>query len=185
MHLGPLIHQKSYEKIEYLLRRHPITFVPKLFLSAILLLVPVIVVQLGITLFPTILQNQSLYVSGAVLGTMYYLTIILLFYGFFIDYYLDIWVVTNDRILDMEQRGIFARTVTEFDINEVQDVTTEINGFIATLFHYGNLRVTTSSSNAGIVFYQIPDPNTIRSRIIALADEDRKYHAALPSVPKN
>jgi membrane protein YdbS with pleckstrin-like domain len=176
MHLGPLIHQKSYEKIEYLLRRHPITFVPKLFIFLILLIIPVIIEKFSVVLFPGILQNQSIYVSGIVLGTIYYMTTILLFYGFFIDYYLDIWVITNDRIIDMEQRGIFARTITEFDLFQIQDITTEINGLAATLFHYGNISVTTSSSNSGIVFYQIPDPNSIRSKIITLAEEDRKYH---------
>lgn len=176
MHLSSIIHLKPYEKIEYVLRRHPITFVPKLFSFIILILIPIIVSIIGKSIIEAVSANPSAYATIIVLGVMYYLTIFLLFYSFYIDYYLDIWVVTNDRVLDMEQQGMFSRTITEFDLYQIQDITTDIKGVFATLFRYGNITITTSSSTTGIIFYQIPGPDAIRSHILTLAEQDRKYH---------
>ena len=40
------------------------------------------------------------------------------------------WIITNDRILDIEQHGLFARTVSELRLHRVQDVTAEIKALI-------------------------------------------------------
>lgn len=73
----------------------------------------------------------------------------LLMYGFVLwtDYYLDVWIITNERLIDIQQRGLFDRTISELGMNNVQDVTIEVRGIIATFLKFGNLTVQTASQS--------------------------------------
>ena len=178
MYLPQFIKQKSYEKIEYILHRHPITFVPVAALFIILLAVPVAVYFLINSLFPTILAHPLIYPPAVLAASVYYLSIYLFFYGEFIDFYLDLWIVTSDRIIDIEQHGLFSRIISEMDLYRTQDVTVNIKGFIPTIFNYGTVNVKTAAADVDIIFSNIPDPNKIRQALIHLAEQDRKYHHA-------
>jgi membrane protein YdbS with pleckstrin-like domain len=176
MHLSQVIKQKSYEEIVFHLRRHPITFLPVIFLFLILLTVPLIIYFLISNLYPTLLDGAILYPLAVLGASIYFLSIYLFFYGQFIDYYLDLWIVTNDRIVDMEQLGLFRRTTTEVDLFRIQDVTANIKGVFPTIFDYGDVVIKTASANLNIVFRNVSNPNKIREELIRLADEDRAYH---------
>jgi len=178
MSVSDFIKQKTYEKVEYLLRRHPITFLSKFFLFLILLSIPIIVYFLFITLFADLLASEIIFALAVLLASVYYLSIILFFYTQFVVFYLDIWIVTNDRIIDVYQHGLFSRTISEFDLYRIQDVTVEIKGLFASLFNYGIVNIKTASGNANITFYNIPNPNEVRETLVQLAEDDRKYHHA-------
>lgn len=178
MDIRTAIKQKSYEKIEHTLRRHPLTFVPIVLLFLLMLAAPFGAYLLVNSMFPELLAKDSLLYPVIVLGTsMYYLISYLFFYVRFIDYYLDVWIITNDRLLDIEQHGLFNRVVTELDLYRIQDVTANITGVISTIFRYGDVVVTTASANATIVFKNIPNPNHVRQELIRLAEEDRIHHS--------
>lgn len=178
MHLSYFVHQKSYEHIEYALRRHWITFIPTIVIVLVMLGVPVVVYFLVQNLFPDLLSGPISYPLTILFGSTYALFTFLFFYIHFIDYYLDLWIITNDRIVDIEQKGLFNRTVTELELFQIQDVTSTVEGIIATVFHYGNVTVTTASLTQSIIFKQVPNPDFIRQELIRLADGDRKFHTA-------
>jgi membrane protein YdbS with pleckstrin-like domain len=176
MHVERLIKKKSYEEIIFVLRRHPITFVPMLFLFSLLLAVPAGLYILLSSLFPALFLSPIFY-PILILGlSTYLLSIYLFMFAQFIDFYLDIWIVTNDRIVDIEQFNLFSRSISELDLFRIQDVTTDVHGFFATLFDYGNVTVKTASQNVNIIFKDVPNPNFIRQKIIEVSDVDRSYH---------
>ena len=176
MAVADLIKQKSYEKIEYVLRRHPLTFVPIFVLFFVLMLVPVLVYFLIDNLYPNLFLLDTAFAIAILLGSVYYLSIYLFFYAQFIDYYLDIWVVTNDRIVDTEQKGLFSRSTTELDLFRIQDVTATTEGMFKTIFHYGDVSISTASNNSHIIFRDVLNPNEIREELIRLSHEDRIFH---------
>ena len=176
MGVSDIIKKKGYEKVIFVLHRHPITFIPIIFLFIILLLVPVAVYFLISTIYPSLLFKAPIFQLGVLLGSIYYLSIYLFFYAQFIDFYLDIWIVTNDRIVDIEQNNLFNRTITEVDLFRIQDVTTNVEGVFPTIFKYGVVDIKTASINTNIQFKNVPNPNHVREQLIRLADEDRKFH---------
>jgi membrane protein YdbS with pleckstrin-like domain len=178
MLLSKLIQQKSYERIEYVLRRHPLTFVPNVLMFLVLLAVPFALSLLLSSAFPDLFADAVIYPMIVLAIAGYLLLTTLFFYTQFVDYYLDIWIVTNDRVIDIEQFGLFSRSITEIDLFRLQDVTTDIHGVFATFFKYGNVTLTTASSNPNIVFRNISNPNQIRNDLISLSHEDRRYHKA-------
>ncbi len=176
MNIKHLFKLKSYEHIVMLLRRHPIFLLWDIILFAILAAIPVGVALILQTISPALLTGPITMPIVAVLGSIYYLAIWLFVFSMVLDYYLDIWVVTNDRLIAVEQRGLFSRTVSEMDLWMIQDVTSEVNGIGATIFGYGKLSVQSAAEQARFHFENVHNPNIIRQHILDLADEDRKYH---------
>ncbi|MHB1316265.1 MAG: PH domain-containing protein [Minisyncoccota bacterium] len=63
-------------------------------------------------------------------------------------YYLDVWYVTEKRIIDVDQKKIFHREVSNLRFDKIQDVTVEVQGFIATWFDFGNVKVQTAAEDS-------------------------------------
>ncbi len=182
LYLKKFIAQKSYEKIVYFLRRDTIVFVNQIILFVFLLAIPVGLYFFLQTTFPSLLLDSLIYPLLVLLASVYYLTVWIVFFTAFIDYYLDFWIVTNDRIVNVEQR-LFARTVSELELYKIQDVTGESKGFLQTMFNYGNVYVQTAGATERFTFEEVPKPREVASRIIALAEEDRKYHSKETHAP--
>ena len=91
-------------------------------------------------------------------------------YGFmlWIDYFFDIWIITSERIINIEQKGMFARKASELRFQKIQDITTEVSGFMPTIFNYGDVRIQTAGENEEFIFRTIPDPYNIKNIIMSL-----------------
>src|SRR3990167_8508351 len=107
MQLSHFIRQKPYEHIEHLLRRHPFTFLPKIGFFLLLTTLPIILIFMLKAIFPTLFTHEIYFPILILVGSTYFLFITLFFYTEFTDYYLDLWIITNDRIIDVEQLGLF------------------------------------------------------------------------------
>lgn len=160
----------------YVLRRHPITFIPKILLFLVLLSVPFLLFFIFREAFSEILENPIASTTLILGASAYTLGIILFFYTIFTTFYLDVSIVTNDRIVDIQQHGLFSRVSSEMDLFRIQDVTAEVKGVFATFFDYGTVYVQTASNHAPLIMNDISHPNHIRDSLIELSHEDRKYH---------
>ncbi len=176
MNVAHFLELKSYEHVQYVLRRHWFTFLPKIVLFLVLIAIPLLVHAMIANIYPQIFEGDIAFTLSILLMSCYYLGIILFFYTQFIVFYLDMWVVTNDRIVDIEQIGLFSRTISELDLFRIQDVTSDVHGFFATLLKYGVVTIKTASNNIHIVFKDVSHPDLIREQLIRLSHEDRKYH---------
>ncbi|MFA5986723.1 MAG: PH domain-containing protein [Parcubacteria group bacterium] len=89
-------------------------------------------------------------------------------YGFVIwfDYYLDIWIMTTERIVNVEQKGLFSRQVSELKYRSIQDVSTEVKGFFPTIFNFGDLTVQTAAEQSRFIFRSVGNPYEIKSQIV-------------------
>jgi uncharacterized membrane protein YdbT with pleckstrin-like domain len=89
----------------------------------------------------------------------------------FTNYYLDVFVVTNERIMHIEQLGLFRRRIAELRLERIQDVTIEQFGFLATMLHFGTIRVQTAAETEEFVFSSIPEPMRVKELIMAAQRE--------------
>ena len=177
MSISELIHQKTYERIVFFLHRNLITFVPVILTFIFLLSAPIAVGYLLRGLFIPWWEN-SLYQPLMILfGSAYFLSIFMFFYSYFVTFYLDVWIITNDRLVDIRQVSLFSRTIAEVDLYQIQDATSEVMGFWASIFNYGNIYLQTAGPVPRFVLYNVYDPNHLREKILDLSAEDKKYHA--------
>lgn len=181
MSLSNIIHQKPYEKIIMVRRRHPITFVPYILFSALLLFAPAGLYWLvANSSLASLFQSQAGYVVVVLGGSIYYLSCLLFFYTHFVTFHLDLWIITNDRLLDMEQKSLFYRTISEVDLHQIQDASSEVHGLFPSIFGYGNIILQTAGPTPKFYFKNVANPNQLREQILHLASEDRKFHEKPP-----
>lgn len=165
------------EKVIKIVRKDLFIMFKRIVAFSLLLAILIGFVIILFTLYPTV--NESDFYPAIVLAASAYLLYIWLFFFFtFIDYYLDTWIITNERIINIEQEGFFSRTISDLRLFRVQDVTSEVKGVLPTMFGYGNVYVQTAGEQNRFNFEQVPDPDGIRDIIIRLAEMDRAKQTA-------
>jgi hypothetical protein len=96
----------------------------------------------------------------------------------FTRYYLNQWIVTNTRIVAIQQYGYFSREVSSVLLVKVQDVQSDTQGIFETLLGYGQLEVQSAGTQEHFIMDGISDPPGLRDLIMreiaALHAEDNK-----------
>ncbi len=99
---------------------------------------------------------------------LYLLWFLALWVGFFVawtDYYLDVWQVTDRRIIDVEQKGLFHRDEASVRFENIQDITIDTRGFLATIFDFGDLRVQSAGERREFIIQNVAHPQAMKLRI--------------------
>jgi uncharacterized membrane protein YdbT with pleckstrin-like domain len=174
--LKNLPNQKEFEKTVLAIRRHwvmPLKITLLFLLGAAL---PVIFYYITQVSYPELLRGEATYAIFILVLSAYVLAIWLLYFNSLIDYYLDVWIVTNERIINIEQKGLFSRTIAELKLYRIQDAKAEVKGIIHTLLDYGTITVQTAGEEAHFVFKQCPEPYRISRQILEMVEQDRQRH---------
>lgn len=83
-------------------------------------------------------------------------------------YVFNALVITTERVLDLDQRGVFQRTVSDASYARIQDVSFSVKGIWQTLFHYGTLTIETAGSSTHIVVPGVHHPEAVHDAIMRL-----------------
>lgn len=167
----------SGEIIIKTVRKHIFILIEKIFLFSFLIILPFVFYYIfGELVLPKILESEIFFPIFIFCVSFYYLFIWLFFFFSFIDYYLDIWIITNERIIDIRQDGFFSRTIAEQRLFRVQDVASEVHGVLPTIFKYGDVHIQTAGAKQRFVFDDVPHPEKIRDLIIKQAERSKFIH---------
>ncbi len=164
------------EHIVFFLRRHPITMISLMLGYLFLVGSPFAVIFYIQTMQPLWLESQTTILLFVLGGSLFFLFAWLFLFQAFMDFYLDIWIVTNRRILNIEQTGLFSRTISELRLYRVQDVTSTITGFLHTMFSFGDVEIQDAGQKIRFRFEDISNPNHVSKTILELAEIDRREH---------
>jgi uncharacterized membrane protein YdbT with pleckstrin-like domain len=117
--------------------------------------------------FPDYLEGNS---QSIILFMQSFIMLIIWIYGFmiWIDYYFDVWIITSERVINIEQKGLFNRGVSELMYAKIQDVSTEVMGFLPTIINYGDVKIQTASEDKEFLFRTVSDPYRIKDIIMNL-----------------
>ncbi len=86
----------------------------------------------------------------------------------------DVWLVTNQRLVDSVRRHWFHREVSSADLVDIQDVAMLRSGFLQTALDFGDLNVQTASELQRFVLAKIPDPAAVLTILDRTRDEARR-----------
>lgn len=152
------------ERIVAKVHRHWIFIALRVFALAVLLVLPWLLVVLLDRLNILSLTAGSV-ASYVAVWALWGLVLWAMFWQFWTTYYMDIWVVTNKRIIDIDYLRLFDRNIAMLRFERVQDVTTHVQGIIGTLLRYGSVVVQTAGSDKEFVIDQIANPESLRDII--------------------
>lgn len=160
--------KEESEEIILLLRRHPITNLGKIFISLVLILAPLL-----FSVFPIFSFLPARYQFVGLL--FWYIIVIAYTLEFFLDWFFNVCVLTNETVFDVDFTNLIYREISEADFSHVQDVTVRMGGVFRTIFDYGDVYVQTAGEVPRIEFEAIPHPDRV-ARIIRdmCSKEERK-----------
>jgi hypothetical protein len=164
--------QHENEHIILFLRRHWFIFLMRIFLVVTSVIALIFIYFLLSAINNNFAESEyhNLLLFGESLAMLFVWNF---FFILWLDYYLDVWIVTNERIINIEQRGFFYRNISELKHSKIQDVTSEIIGVIPTFLDYGNIYVQTAGEVGRFTFNQIPNPNYVKNVIVELQEKER------------
>lgn len=131
------------EKIITSVRKHWFVVLRTLAIFVILVLIPPVI----LSVLPLVTADFNTELIGMLVNfffSLYLMALFLSLFLFWMDYYLDMWIITDRRIIDIEQKGLFRRAISEIPLTRVQDVTIEIHGIIETFLKFGTIRIQTA-----------------------------------------
>lgn len=146
------INLKAGEKILLVVHRHWIIIAWQIISTLILLMLPMLIVVFG-SVFETYTDLTPLRPFLFFGTTIYWMIVVAGFFLSWIRYWLDVWIITTERVVAIDQIHLFNRKITEFSLSRVQDVTVSVPNILATFMHYGNITVQT----AGEINFSIYD----------------------------
>jgi Bacterial PH domain len=87
------------------------------------------------------------------------------------SYFLDLWIITDRRIIVIDQFGFFNRKVSNFRLERMQDIKVSVVGIIPTLLNFGTLKAETAGSReSNFVSPALPDPRGLQALIQTAMD---------------
>ncbi len=99
--------------------------------------------------------------------------------GFIIwtNYFLDLLILTDKKVIEVEQKSLFSREISSFGLNRIQDVTIEIHGVIATFLDFGDVHIhTAGSGHKEFILKDARHPANVKTRILEQQEIIKNNH---------
>ena len=167
---------QSQESVLLLARRHWMYLYPKLLLQALVGLLPIVLLTTIASVGPGLSGTTGVIVLILDLLWAGYWVVRIYFTWF--RYNNDIWVVTNQRIVDSLRRHWFHHRMASADLIDVEDIAVQREGPLPTMFNFGDLRCQTAGTEPNFILAGIPNPANVLSQLDAARDAARQQRMA-------
>lgn len=145
--------QRPDEVVQLVRAQHWIVLTPAVLICIVSLVIPYIVLQFlagKYIVFPLIGYTLA---AVTYLGSRMY------------AFTNSVMILTNERILNVIQKGFFQRQIVEAELSRIQDVSSTHKGVAQTMFRYGDVIIRTASESI-LKLTNVPDPYQIQQAIV-------------------
>src|SRR3990167_3638391 len=146
------------EEVLLVFRKHPIVMRKGLILCMLAIL-------LG-TVPALIKPEMSYFFGGLAFG---FLLGILLFTPSWISWYYSVFIVTDQRLIQITQKGLFHKSVVDLSLSQIQMVNYEVAGLQATLLGFGTILMQTYVGD--LVIHDVHHPARIQKKMLNILRE--------------
>lgn len=153
--------QRDGEELLFVFRRHIIAM-RKGFYG---LLIPFAILSIPPLIWQDNLELFLLPLIGLTIG-------LLIFSYHFIMWYFTVYIVTNQRIRQVTQKGFFGKNVVELRLSKIQNISYNIPGFSGEVFKFGTLVIQTLVGD--LIIHKVDHPEEVYNKLQDAAE------AALP-----
>lgn len=125
--------QREGEEVQFVFRRHFLTAK-----SGVIFLILMIMIGVGLTLlWPNNMMIFETFLALILVGVLGFL------YSYML-WYFSIYIVTNQRICQISQRGLFKKSVVDLGLDKIQSISYGVSGIRAGLMGYGTIVIQTA-----------------------------------------
>jgi len=163
--------QQVDEQVVIFLRQHLIVNLGWVIVAIIMAIAPTVV-------FPFILSSLKLPfaipIGYLVVGTIFWYVAA---FGFviasFLRWYFNIYIVTNERVVDVDFLHLLYKELSEARLVDIQDITYKTGGLLETLFNYGNVYIQTAGTEPNFEFLAVPNPEVVVQTVSELIEKEK------------
>lgn len=159
--------QDPEEKIVLLLRKHPITNLWWIIVAVFLISVPGFFDSYS---FLPFLPRGFHFVASL----LWYLVTVAFILENFLSWFFNVYIVTDERIIDVDFHNLIYREISETKIDKIQDVTFTMGGVMSAFFNYGNVIIQTAGTVPNFDFQAVPEPASVVKILQQLRTEEEK-----------
>lgn len=159
------------EAVIKLTRRHWMFLWPRTILWTLLAIAPPIVLYWLLFQVGDVggVAAQAFWIVAAVYLLFWAVRIFLNWY----QYNNDMWVITNQRIVDVIKPNPLGLKISTADLVNIQDMTVERHGIFQTALNYGDVNCQTAADNRDFVMGGVPQPQELQLLIDKERDRER------------
>ncbi len=159
--------QEEDEKIILIVRQHPIVNVPWILATVILLLLPSIWDYL-----PWAGMMPGRFVTMTIV--LWYLLVTAFVFEKFLDWYFNVYIVTDERVVDIDFFGLIYKNMTVIKLDSIQEINYTQAGGIAAIFNYGDVFIQTAAERRQLDFLRVANPNMVVDILYKLLQEEEQ-----------
>ncbi|GAB4026390.1 MAG: hypothetical protein Fur0011_1950 [Candidatus Microgenomates bacterium] len=159
--------QEDEEAIVLFMRQHFLVNIPWIIISIFMLTLPSVFVffppyaALSTGFQFVVSLGWYLFVSGYALAKL-------------MGWFFNIYIVTDERIVDVDFKNIFFRKISTAKIEEIQDINVQSSGSFETFFGYGSVFIQTAAEVPEFEFVAIPHPDRVGKILNQLIDHEEQ-----------
>lgn len=90
----------------------------------------------------------------------------LLFFPAWIGWYYSVFIVTDQRLIQISQKGLFHRSVVDLGLSQIQMVNYEIAGLQETILRFGTIMIQTYVGD--LVIHEVHNPAKIQKQFLSI-----------------
>ncbi|HLF71069.1 MAG TPA: hypothetical protein VI759_02810 [Dehalococcoidia bacterium] len=154
------------ERVLLMVRRHWVYLWPIALLHALFGIVPVVLAAFVLDAIGVMDDIGGVF--WIVAGVYLLFWAVRIFLGWY-RYHNDIWVITNQRIVDSLKSNPLSLRIATADLVNIQDMTVERDGLLRTMLDYGDIVCQTAAELQEFRLVGVPDPRDVQ----ALVDRER------------
>jgi len=159
--------QKPQEKTVLVVRRHWFWVLSPAIFAFLLALLPFLI-YLFISSMPFYPAVSNFYWF---LVSFHFLILWSAFFYMLMLYFLNAVIITDQRVIQNNQKGFFNYDMIEIKLEKIQDISVKIVGPIATFLDFGDLEIQTAGTQVKFHFNGLPQPQKIKDLIMDLAEK--------------
>lgn len=159
--------QQEHEQILLVTRKHWMVLAKEVAVWLLFVAILMLFDNVVIPHYPILTRAPMIQIVNLV-KSIYLMFLVGGIFTIWILYYLNYQIVTNERVVDVDQKSLLHHSTTEVHLSQVEDVTSEIKGFLGNFLNYGHVYVQTAGAKARFEFDYVPNPNAVVKLILDL-----------------
>lgn len=161
--------QLDNEEVLFVFRKHPIVMRRGLVYAMIAILLGTI---------PSLIKPEYAYLFGGLAAG--FLLSLILFAPSWITWYYSVFIVTDQRLIQLTQKGLWKRSVVDIGLNQVQMVNYEVSGLQETLLGFGTIMMQTYVGD--LIIHDVHHPAKIQKKLLTILREKGILNMPPPQV---
>lgn len=150
--------QLDGEEVLFVFRKHPIVMRKGFVLAMVALLLGTV---------PSLIKPEYSYLFGGLAAGL--MLAIIVFAPSWITWYFSVYIVTDQRLLQIAQKGLWKKSVVDISLQQIQMVNYEVSGMQETMLGYGTIMMQTFVGD--LVIHDVHAPAKIQKKMLEILRE--------------